>query len=206
MPREFPERFVVVNVPSLDLRMFEGGEIIQSMRVIVGKTTWCTPTFLSSDINQIIVNPYWYVPSAIATREIYPLLKKDPDYLNRNNIRMIPRTQGDIQLRQSPGPLNELGRIKFLFPNCCDCYLHDTPEKQLFERILRFFSHGCIRVESAVDLANWILDEEGWSAEKLATAIESKQNSNDSLNKTGSDFHCLLHGLGRSEWFCAIPE
>ncbi len=183
MPREFPDRFVVVNVPGLDLRVFEQGKTIQTMLVIVGKTTWCTPTFLSSEINQIILNPYWYVPSKIATREIYPLLEKDPDYLARNNIQTIPRVQGGIQLRQSPGPRNSLGQIKFLFPNCCDCYLHDTPEKQLFEKVLRFFSHGCIRIENAVDLANWILAEEGWSAEQLTSEIESNKTQTIDLKK-----------------------
>lgn len=173
MPRQFPERSVVVNVPSFDLRVYQQGKMVQTIRVIVGQATWCTPTFLSSEINQIILNPYWYVPTSIATREIFPLLEKDPGYLKRNNIRMIPRTEGGVQLRQSPGPLNSLGQIKFLFPNCCDCYLHDTPAKDLFEKVLRLFSHGCIRIEQAMDLANWILEEEGWSAESLAAAIES---------------------------------
>ncbi len=173
MSREFPERYVVVNVPGFELRMSEQGKWIEAMRVIVGKTTWCTPTFLSSEINQVVLNPYWYVPSIIASKEIYPLLKKDPQYLKRNNIRMIPRAQGGVQLRQNPGPRNSLGRIKFLFPNCCDCYLHDTREKQLFEKVLRLFSHGCIRIERAMDLGSWILEREGWSTEKLEAAIES---------------------------------
>ncbi|HJZ13015.1 MAG TPA: L,D-transpeptidase family protein, partial [Acidobacteriota bacterium] len=156
---------------------------VQIMRVIVGKTTWCTPTFLSSTIDQIILNPAWYVPSIIASKEIYPLLKKDPGYLKRNNIRMIPRADGGVQLRQSPGPHNALGRVKFLFPNCCDCYLHDTPDKQLFDQVLRLFSHGCIRIEKAFDLASWILEEEVWSTEKLAAAIQSTKTQTIRLSK-----------------------
>jgi murein L,D-transpeptidase YcbB/YkuD len=173
MPRENPPRSVEVNIPGLDLRMYESATMILTMQVIAGKPSWCTPTFLSSGINEIVLNPYWYVPSVIAQREIYPLLKRDPAYLQRNNIRIIRGTNGEIQLRQSPGPRNSLGRIKFLFPNCCDCYLHDTPEKHLFDQWIRFFSHGCIRVENAFDLAAWILENEGWSEEKLAADIES---------------------------------
>lgn len=175
MPRELPPQFVIVNVPGFELGTYRENKRIATMRVIVGRASWCTPTFLSSEINQVIVNPYWYVPSNIAKKEIYPLLQKEPDYLERNNIRIIPRSPDGVQLRQSPGPRNALGKVKFLFPNCCDCYLHDTPDKELFERVLRAFSHGCIRVEGAVDLAAWILQNEDWTPDDFAAAIESSK-------------------------------
>jgi L,D-transpeptidase YcbB len=183
LPHDLPNQFLLVNVPAFELRIYERHQLIDKMRVIVGRRTWCTPTFLNSAINQIILNPFWYVPSAIANKEIYPLLEKEPDYLEKNNIQIIQDKNGDVRLRQPPGEKNSLGRIKFLFPNCCDCYLHDTPEKQLFDKVLRSFSHGCIRVEDAFRLADSILENEGWTKERLSEAIASGKTQTVSLTR-----------------------
>jgi murein L,D-transpeptidase YcbB/YkuD len=173
LPRELPSRFVIVNVPAFELRVYDGNKLNDTMRVVVGKNNWFTPTFINSAINRVILNPYWYVPAAIANQDIYPRLKKEPDYLQKNGIQLVPDAKGDLRLRQSPGNLNSLGRIKFLFPNCCDVYLHDTPEKHLFDQVLRSFSHGCIRVEDAFGLADWILEDQGWTEDRLRDAINS---------------------------------
>jgi murein L,D-transpeptidase YcbB/YkuD len=100
-------------------------------------------------------------------------LKKEPDYLKRLGIQVVPDSKGDLQLRQSPGDRNLLGRIKFSFPNQSGAYLHDSPEKDLFDSVLLSFSHGCIRVDDAIGLADWMLKQQGWTEERLQQSIDT---------------------------------
>jgi murein L,D-transpeptidase YcbB/YkuD len=183
LPREFPERYVVVNVPAFELKIYDQHKLTNTMRVVVGKKDWLTPTFLSSEINKVIVNPYWSVPSNIAKQDIYPRLKKEPDYLNRLGIRVVTDKNGDAQLQQSPGDKNLLGRLKFAFPNQSGAYLHDSPEKDLFDSVLLSFSHGCIRVDDAIGLAEWMLKKQGWSEDRLQKAIDSNKTQTLSLSR-----------------------
>ena len=175
LPHEFPERYVIVNVPGFELKIYDRHKLIRTMRVVVGKKDWLTPTFLSSEINKVILNPYWHVPPNIAKQDIYPRLKKEPDYLQRLGIHPVKDSKGDLQLRQNPGDKNLLGRIKFAFPNQSGAYLHDSPEKDLFDSVLLSFSHGCIRVDDAIGLADWMLKRQGWSEERLQQAIDSNK-------------------------------
>lgn len=186
-------RSVVVNIPAFELQVFESGKELLRMRTIVGKVDWCSPVFLSSEITEVILNPYWSVPKVIATKEILKFVQKDPKYLKKNRIRVFSgNVQIDsdtiqwngispydfpFQLRQDPGSGNSLGRIKFHFPNNCGCYLHDTPSKELFERSARAFSHGCIRIEHPLLLASFLLaNDPVWTPEKIQqqTEIESQ--------------------------------
>ena len=184
LPHEFPERYVIVNVPGFELKIYDHHKLTRTMRVVVGKKDWLTPTFLSSEINKVILNPYWHVPPNIAKQDIYPRLKKEPDYFERLGIHVVSDSKGDLQLRQSPGDKNLLGRIKFAFPNHSGAYLHDSPEKDLFDAVLLSFSHGCVRVEDAIGVADWMLKQQGWTEERLQQAIDSNKTQTLSLSRT----------------------
>jgi murein L,D-transpeptidase YcbB/YkuD len=114
-----------------------------------------------------VVCPYWNVPKSIEQKEILPLLKKNPSYLEKHNMEW---SNGII--RQRPGPTNSLGRIKFLIPNRHSIFLHDTPVKSLFEKRVRTFSHGCIRLNDAKKLALYIMQQnKTWDSVKLENTI-----------------------------------
>jgi L,D-transpeptidase YcbB len=183
LPHEFPERYILVNVPDFSLKLYDHHNLTRTMRVVVGKQDWLTPTFLNSEINKIVLNPYWHVPPNIAKQDIYPRLKKEPDYLTRLGIRVVTNANGETQLQQIPGDKNLLGRIKFVFPNHSGAYLHDSPEKDLFDAVLLSFSHGCVRVEDAIGVAQWMLEKQGWSEDRLKQAIETNKTQTLSLSK-----------------------
>jgi murein L,D-transpeptidase YcbB/YkuD len=165
---DLPERFVVVNVPGFRVHYVEGGEVRFSSKVVVGKPVAETPIF-RAQMTHAVINPSWTVPPLIVRTEIVPALKQDPDYLARKGL---VRVGG--QVVQPPGPDNALGRIKLMFPNPYHVYLHDTPQRELFERDGRAFSHGCVRVENIFDLAALAIgDPQHWSKEKLLEAADS---------------------------------
>jgi murein L,D-transpeptidase YcbB/YkuD len=169
------DMLVIVNIPEFRLRVVEDGNEKLSSKIVVGKYGGNTPVFNSS-IKSIIVNPYWSVPHNIAAEEVLPLIKKSPEYLPYKGMKVLSGTRivhpwtvdwekvtaqnFKFQLRQDPGPRNPLGRIKFNFPNPFDVYLHDTPDRRLFEWEERNFSHGCIRVENPTELAVVLLGKD----------------------------------------------
>lgn len=168
------ERHIRINIPAFELTAFIKNSEWLTMRVIVGKADWRSPVFLSSEITYLETNPFWYVPSVIAQKEIWPKVAKNQDYLKKNRLKIIKRADGGTMLRQIPGPQNSLGRIKIHFENNFDCYLHDTPEKHLFDKVDRAFSHGCIRLENALDLSEYLLiGDSEWDRQKLEDAIEN---------------------------------
>ncbi|MEM8646633.1 MAG: L,D-transpeptidase family protein, partial [Pseudomonadota bacterium] len=166
------------------------GKTIHTARTVVGKTYHSTPVF-SKKMKYIVINPYWNVPSSIARREYLPKLRQDAGYLLRQNIHVlrggsridpysvnwnaVSPSAFPFRLRQDPGTKNALGRIKFMFPNRFNVYIHDTPAKSLFARSKRVFSHGCIRVENPPELAEVLLKEQGWSLNKVNNAISAKK-------------------------------
>lgn len=165
MPADLGERHVLVNIPAFRLDAIEDGRSVLDMRVIVGKTHSRTPE-VSSAIERVVLNPSWYVPRSIASKEIWP---KGRSYLRRNGFEVLPGGK----LRQKPGANNSLGRVKFRFPNRFGVYLHDTPSRSLFDRAVRALSHGCVRVERPADLANWVLrDHPQWSPEAVQSALD----------------------------------
>jgi len=186
------QRSIVVNIANFMLDVVENGKSILSMRVVVGKPYWDTPVF-TARMTYLIINPTWNVPESIARKEMLKTIKKDPHYLAKQNIKVL-RSRGSqetevdpktvdwartnarnlpYRFRQEPGPLNPLGRIKFMFPNKFDVYLHDTPAKRLFSENVRTFSHGCTRIERPLELAEYVLrDDHRWSREDLLAAIE----------------------------------
>jgi L,D-transpeptidase YcbB len=177
------DNYLVVNVPDFMLHIYEAGKEIQKMEVIVGKEGTNTMMF-KGDLNQIVFSPYWNIPQSIVQNEIMPAMKNDPNYLKKKNMEIVK--QGDIpQMRQLPGKDNALGRVKFLFPNSFDIYLHDTPHKGLFDQNNRALSHGCIRVADAEGLAQYLLrDQKDWTPEKIQAAMNSGKEQTVKLGKS----------------------
>lgn len=168
------ERHIQINIPAFELTAFVQNNEWLTMHVIVGKSDWRTPDFLSSEITYLETNPYWYVPAEIANKEIWPKVAKNKNYLKKNRLHVVKRADGSLMLRQTPGTGNSLGQIKIHFANDFGCYLHDTPEKRLFDKSDRALSHGCIRLENAVELAEYLLiGDPEWDREKLENAIEN---------------------------------
>ncbi|HEX5720032.1 MAG TPA: L,D-transpeptidase family protein [Thermoanaerobaculia bacterium] len=166
MPADLGERHILVNIAAFRLDAIEDGRSVLDMRVIVGRTDTRTP-IVSSAIEHVVLNPSWYVPRSIASKEIWP---KGRSYLQRNGFEVLP----DGKLRQRPGENNSLGRVKFRFPNPFGVYLHDTPSRSLFDRTVRALSHGCVRLERPADLAAWVLrDDPQWSPEAIQDALDS---------------------------------
>ena len=172
-PNEYGDFQVTVNIPEFRLWIMNKDDVHYTTRVVVGRPQNQTPVF-NDEIEHIVVNPYWNVPASIATNEIKPHLMANPGYLQSQNMEMlsggkvinasaIDWTQTNINrfhIRQRPGGGNALGRVKFLFPNQHDVYLHDTPSKSLFSRSFRAYSHGCVRVENPMDFADALLQLE----------------------------------------------
>ena len=161
LPRSFGTRYIFVNVPAFKLEAFDSGQKVLEMKVIVGQEYQdkATPVFADS-METVVFRPYWNVPPGIAAKEIFP---KGSAYMAANNMETF-NDGGRTGVRQRPGPKNALGFVKFLFPNDFNIYLHDTPNHELFEKDVRAFSHGCIRLEKPDELAQSVL---GWPADKV---------------------------------------
>lgn len=175
--RSFAQPPVVVNVPEFKLRAYdESLHVKLSMKVIVGGAYRKQTPVFENEISSVIFRPYWNVPESIQQKEIMPKVKRDPGYLARNGFEMV-KQDGRLRVRQKPGDQNALGLIKFSLPNNYNVYLHGTPMQHLFEKTRRDFSHGCIRVESPVDLARWALRyNEGWTEEAIIAAMHGTPN------------------------------
>ena len=192
------ERMIVVNLPEFVLRAYEVRDgridVKLSMRVIVGKALDKHTPLFDEDMRSIEFSPYWNVPFSIASKELVPHMQRDPGYLERDGFEFIS-PNGQVvrtfapehlqsvlnegwRIRQRPGPWNAMGDIKFVFPNNDNIYLHHTSQPHLFERARRDFSHGCIRVEDPVALAQFVLhDEPAWTEERIRAAMEKGESS-----------------------------
>jgi len=187
---------IIVNIPSFQLWAFdEMGQLdptVTNMRVVVGRALENQTPVLMAEMRFIDFMPYWNVPYSIAKQEIIPKLLQNPNYLAQENMELVPVfgnevqgtgytggeieqiKQGSLRIRQRPGGKNALGRVKFIFPNKDDVYLHDTPANALFSKSRRDFSHGCVRVEKPQLLAEFALkNQEGWDKELIKQALET---------------------------------
>ena len=174
LPANLGDPYALINIPAFSLAVTEHGHSVMSMRIVVGKDYLRTPIF-SGDITQVILSPYWNVPDSIAAKELWPKERRAPGYLAGEHIEVL---RGG-RLRQTPGAWNSLGLIKFNIPNQYGVYLHDTPAKSLFEASTRAFSHGCMRIEKPVELAEWLLrDRPEWPRERIV------QESQRGIEKT----------------------
>jgi murein L,D-transpeptidase YcbB/YkuD len=187
------DTYVLVNLANFTLKMVKKGETAGGMKVIIGKQFKSTPTFGSS-MTSIELNPAWNIPDSITREDLYPRFSNSPSYLAEHDIKILKGwdsseevvdsndidiedildSRKGLRLRQSPGGSNPLGRVKFLMPNRFEIYLHDTPAEYLFEKEVRTFSHGCIRVEKPVDLAAFVMGSSPrWTRNKLLAAIKT---------------------------------
>jgi murein L,D-transpeptidase YcbB/YkuD len=191
LPQMLGDRYIMVNIAGFYLNVVEQEKSLLDMRVVAGKTYRKTPVF-SDKITYLVINPHWSVPDTIAKKDILPKVKKDPKFLKNQkfhvfegwgaNTREIDSSMIDwntvtaanlrYRFRQDPGPQNALGRVKFMFPNKFNVYLHDTPAKELFVKARRDFSSGCIRIEKPVELAEYLLrDHSDWPPEYIRSTL-----------------------------------
>jgi L,D-transpeptidase YcbB len=177
MPSQPNGTLIVVNIPEFTLHVLENGKKEFDMNVVVGKEGHSTMQFTGT-MNQVVFAPYWNVPPNIVTKEIMPEIEKDAHYLEKNDMEDQGDKDGDgiNDIRQLPGEKNALGKVKFLFPNSFDIYLHDTPAKSLFSKDKRAFSHGCIRLADAKKMAEYLLrNDPDWDAAKIDEAMNTKE-------------------------------
>jgi len=145
-PRDLGNQHVIVNVPDFTLTLYNDGKVYWHTKIVAGKPGKATP-MLSAEMKFITVNPTWNVPPSIIENEYLPALAQDPNALDRIGLKVEQNRDGTIRIYQPPGAANALGRIRFNFPNKFLVYQHDTPDKNLFSRDKRAYSHGCMRVQ-----------------------------------------------------------
>jgi murein L,D-transpeptidase YcbB/YkuD len=179
---------IIVNIPEFKLRAV--GESELEMRVVVGKAAGHKTPVFDGDLKHVVFRPYWSVPPSIQRNEIAP--KLSAAYAAKHNYQIVDDSghvldvtaenvrrvrNGSLSVRQKPGTANALGLVKFLFPNDNNVYLHSTPQQALFGRTRRDFSHGCVRVEDPVKLAEWVLREKPeWNEEKIRATMTGKRD------------------------------
>jgi L,D-transpeptidase YcbB len=182
LPSSLGDSYVWVNVPEYRMELYDEGRKAIDMAVVVGKQQSQTPVF-SDMMEYMELNPEWNIPPSIAEGEILPKLASDPSYLARHNMEWVGEGENQ-RIKQRSGPDNPLGQVKFMFPNEHDVYLHDSPADHLFSREERDFSHGCIRLERPVQLAEYLLrDKPEWGGTKVREAIVSGEHRTVKLPK-----------------------
>jgi murein L,D-transpeptidase YcbB/YkuD len=198
LPHDLGAFYVTVNIPEFMLRVVKDNGTVHTSRVVVGKPRTPTPV-LSDEIETVVFGPYWHVPTSIKVAEIRPYLRQeaswffggggwntsvlqrhglgvryggreiDPDSIDWNRVDIR-----NLELYQPPGPRNVLGKVKFLFPNKHDVYMHDTPQKYLFAHPVRAESHGCMRVQNPDQLAGILLKhDKGWSQARTSSSLDT---------------------------------
>ncbi len=153
------DTYVMVNVPDYTLSLMHNGKLYWKTNIVVGKPGKMTP-MTTSEMKYITVNPTWNVPPSIIENEYLPALQQDPTVLDRYGLKIYQDPNGTVHIYQPPGAGNALGRIRFNFPNKFLVYQHDTPDKYLFKRAKRAFSHGCMRVQNPLEYGAKLLSIE----------------------------------------------
>ncbi|MGE3510131.1 MAG: murein L,D-transpeptidase [Vicinamibacterales bacterium] len=198
LPHQARSRLVVLNIPMFELGAWDRGRGDQapSFRtgVIVGRAMGMATPVMAQEIREIVFRPYWNIPRSILLNEVLTALAKDPGYLGKHAMEIVAGDRddspavplsadaltrlrrGELRLRQRPGPQNALGLVKFVFPNEDQVYMHDTPAQSLFSRARRDFSHGCVRIEDPVGLAEWLLaGQADWSRTRVIAAMNGSR-------------------------------
>ena len=201
MPADLGPRHIAVNIPDYRLQLVQDGRQTLEMRVIVGKAQRNKTPVFSGEMTYLVLNPEWNIPRTIIAEEIKPALAKDSTYLQRKGMEVVrgwgrnlevvdassldlARLAPEYRLRARPGVSNPLGQAKFMFPNRFNVYLHDTPTDRLFNASARAFSHGCIRLEKPIDLANAVLaDNPKWTPDAVRDALASGASTTISLRE-----------------------
>ena len=192
MSGDLGPRYVTVNVPGASVEAVENDRVALRNTAVVGRID--RPThMINSKIYEVILNPYWTAPRSIIEKDIVPLMRKDSTYLTRNSIRLFDGSGNEVapetvdwnaekapnlMFRQDPGKINAMASTKINFHNPHNEYMHDTPQQGLFNKLMRFESSGCIRVQNVRDLITWLLrDTEGWSRQEIERVITTRQNN-----------------------------
>lgn len=204
LPGRQASSYLLVNIPGYELKAINKGHTDLSMRVVVGKPSWPTPT-INSEVKTVVLNPGWNVPVNITEKEIIHKVLENPNYLEEHNLKIVENWQPNAKeinprqvdwskyagpedmpyrLVQSPGEKSALGKIKFIFPNKDHIYLHDTPLKSFFARPNRDLSHGCIRLEQPMKLLEYLSETNPkLGSEKIAPYLTSNKTKYLALNK-----------------------
>jgi murein L,D-transpeptidase YcbB/YkuD len=191
-------RFVVCNIPAAHIEAIEGGVAVSRHTAVVGKPDRASPD-INSRIVEVNFNPYWTVPVSIVRRDLIPKMQAEPDYLEKNLIRIFDPKGNELtpsqinwyseeavnyRFKQDPGELNSMGSIRINFPSQHGVYMHDTPSKNLFGEDFRFHSSGCVRVQNVRELVNWLLVETpGWSRNEIDSVIKSGERKDARLGR-----------------------
>ena len=157
MPRDLGNPYVMVNVPDYTLTLYNDGKVYWHTKIVAGKPGTTATPMVSAEMKFITVNPTWNVPPSIIEKEYLPALQEDPQALERIGLKLTQDADGTVHVSQPPGAGNALGRIRFNFPNKFLVYQHDTPDKYLFARDKRAYSHGCMRVQNPLTYGEKIL-------------------------------------------------
>jgi murein L,D-transpeptidase YcbB/YkuD len=199
--------YILVNIPAFQMWVYDdlskSAPSTLNMRVVVGQAMKTQTPVLMAEMQFIDFMPYWNVPYSITKNEIIPKLITNPAYLHSENLEIVSAfsdqakpiplnidsllllKQGLLKIRQRPGKKNPLGKVKFMFPNKEDVYLHDTPSKALFNRSTRDFSHGCVRIEKPLELAEFALrNQPEWTKENIQLAMQAPKMQRVRLKKS----------------------
>jgi len=174
MPRSLGDRHLMVNIPEYRLRLMAHGKEVRSHRVIVGRHQTATPQF-STEVKAVIFNPSWHVPQSIIAESVGRLVRSSPEVARARGYTWRFDDAGRLQVTQQPGPNNALGQMKLEMTNPFSIYIHDTPNKDLFDRTERTFSHGCVRTQNPIDLAETLLADAGWSRAMIDEAVAARR-------------------------------
>jgi L,D-transpeptidase YcbB len=198
LPLYEPQKYLMVNIANFDLVFIDDVDTLISMRAIVGKDYRETPVF-DALMSYIVFGPSWTVPPTILRNDVIPELLKGPDYLVKKKMKLLRSNGSEIayskidwakisrnnfpyMVRQKPGPENALGKVKFMFPNNYNVYIHDTPSRGYFARDDRAMSSGCIRIEKPFKLAELLLaDSPEWTSEKIHDAMQQNREQTATL-------------------------
>jgi murein L,D-transpeptidase YcbB/YkuD len=180
------EYYVFINIPDFHAELWRNGERQMRFRIVVGNTARvCDPatqTFRyanatpmqSAEMSYLVMNPYWNIPRRILSEELLPNLLEDNEYFDSHGIEQVQNENGSISVRQRPGPENPLGRVKFIFPNPHDTYMHDTSRPHYFRFPVRAFSHGCMRVQDPLNFLETVLTNDGqWDQNAVQRIFDS---------------------------------
>lgn len=188
---ELPEDLLLVDIAGQEVQLLRDEKPVWTSRVIVGRTERPTPVF-RDQVEYLEINPNWTVPPTILKKDILPAMRKNPGYLKKKGLQVVTRdgkpvSPGSVDwnapaasfpymIRQPPGDKNALGQIKFMFPNRFSVYLHDTPNRSLFQKPRRLYSSGCVRVDHPWELAELVLNNpKRWNQEKFEEIVASKK-------------------------------
>jgi len=201
-PKQFEDEYIEINIPDFNLRYYKDHKMVMKKGIVVGRIDRPTPIF-SNSIRYMVLNPTWTITDNLVKRDLIPVLRENPMYLEENNIHAFQgnkeikvtqamldpyeKSQEHVPFRfvQLPGDNNALGRVKFMFPNKYDVYLHDTDNKSLLSRRYKIYSSGCMRLEQPFDLVDILLEHawKNYSQNNIDEILASNEPTTISLKK-----------------------